>query len=59
MYRTNAVHVLVFNNNCLVYCTDRNQWEQLKLSILIITNNDMDRITKRQLADFYYHDYYS
>ena len=57
MYRDNTVHVLGFNNNFLVYCTDRDSWEQLKLSRLIITIDNNDRITKRQLADLYYHEY--
>ena len=58
MYRENTADVLEFNNNLLGYCTDRDSWEQLKLSKLIITTDDMDRITKCQLADLYYHKYY-
>ena len=57
MYRENALHVLVFINNFQGYCIDRNPWEQLKLSRLIITTDDNDRITKHQLADLYYHEY--
>ena len=57
MYRDNALHVLGFNDNFLGYCIDWDPWEQLKLSRLIITNDDMDRITKRQLAYLYYHEY--
>ena len=57
MYRDNTLHVLGFNNNFLVNCTDRDPWEQLKLSRLIITINNNDKITKRQLADVCYHEY--
>ena len=57
MYRDNTVHVLGFNNKFLVYCIDRDPQEQLKLSRLIITIDNNDKITKRQLADLYYHEY--
>ena len=57
MYRDNALHVLRFNNYVLVYCTDRNLWEREKLLILIITNNDINKITKRNQADLYNHEY--
>ena len=57
MYRDNTIHVHGFNNNVLVYCTDRDPWEQLKLLRLIMTTDYNDRITKRQLADLYYHEY--
>ena len=56
MYRDNTVHVLGFNNNFLVYCTDRDPLKQFK-SRLIITTDNNDKITKRQLADLYYHEY--
>ena len=57
MYKDNVLHVLKFNKNFLGYCIDRDNWEQLKLSRLIITNDVNDRITKHQLADLYYHEY--
>ena len=49
--------MLGFNNNFLVYCTDRNPWKQLKLSRLLITTDNNIRIKQRQLADLYYHEY--
>ena len=52
----NTLQVHGFNNNFIVYCTDRDPWVKLKLSRLIITDNN-DKITKRQLADLYYHEY--
>ena len=57
IYKDNALHVLRFNDNFLEYCTDWDPWEQLKLSRLIITTDNNDRITKHKLADLYYHEY--
>ena len=57
MYKDNALHVIGFNNNLLVYCIERYQWGQLKLSRLIIITDDNNRITKHQLADLYYLEY--
>ena len=56
MYKDNAFLVSGFNNNFLVYCIDRDPWKQLILSRLLIINNDLYRITKRHLADLYYHE---
>ena len=55
MYRDKKVHLVGFNNNLLNYCINRDPWNQLILSRLLITNNDLDRITKREIADLYYH----
>ena len=57
MYRDNALHLLGFNNNFPGYCIDKDFWEQLKLSRLKMTNDNMDKITKRELNDLYYHEY--
>ena len=42
MYKDNALHLLGFNNNFLEYYTDKNPWEHLKLSRLIITTESND-----------------
>ena len=57
MYWDNALHVLRFIKNFLGYCIDRDFWKQLKLSKLIVTNDDMNKSTKLELADLYYHKY--
>ena len=57
IYRDNSLHVVGYNNNFLLYCIDRDPWEQLKLSRLLITTDDNYRITKHQLADIYYHEH--
>ena len=57
MYKNNTVHELGFNNNFLGYSTNRDPWKQLTLSRLIITTENNDRITERQLGNLYYHEY--
>ena len=59
MYRYNAVHVLEFNKNILGYWMDIDYLKRLKLFWLIITNNNIDINTKRQLAYLYNHKYNS
>ena len=53
MYRDDKLHVETLQHNFEKYCIDRDNWLQLKIDRLEITNNENDRLTKIQLARLY------
>ena len=45
MYRENRLKVENLSNRFIAYCTERDNWMQLKIDRLELTNSNDDRLT--------------